>query len=164
MSESWKIIPDFPMYSVSDYGRVMNNDNGKFLKSSMTRKNVAKVGLVLGGKQYTRGLAHLVAEAFVEGQDDIHNTLIHLDGDPEHNHAFNLAWRPRWFSWKYHRQFEEMANFASNGPVFDSETGDRYSGLLDAAMSNGLLISDITRSIKTGEKTFPTGQTFESVV
>lgn len=159
MSEEWRTIEDFPNYMVSDQGQIANRDSGRVVKLSRTRGGLMKVGLVREGRQMQRGVALIVASAFVEGKDDIFNTPIHLDGIPSNNAADNLVWRPRWFAWKFFRQFEEGV-VQQNKKVRDPATGRVYRTMMEAAKAHGLLVHDIWMSVYTGTTTFPTGQTF----
>lgn len=159
MSENWMVIEEFPMYQVSDIGRIANRETGRELRLSQTRIGSVKVGLVGQDGVYTRGVALLVATAFIEGRDELFNTPVHLDGDPTNNAAYNLVWRPRWFAWKYARQFHEGVA-EQNLPVRDKDSRQKYSTMMEAAVANGLLVYDIWKSVRTGKAVFPTGQIF----
>lgn len=159
MEERWSTIEEFPTYKVSNFGDVLNQSSGKLMKQSQTRTGLSKVGMVSGGVQYTRGVAVLVAEAFVFGRSDIFDTPIHLDGNQQNNRCDNLLWRPRWFAWKYARQFEDSPH-NERGPILDLATDLWYDTVLDAAMANGILVRDILKSVPTKIGTFPTFQIF----
>lgn len=163
MDEQWLPIEGFPMYQVSDSGRVINKETGRYIRPSITRSKVVKIGLTGGDRQYTRSVKLLVANAFVPGYTDIFDTPIHLDGDPLNNFASNLIWRPRWFAWKYTHQFAEPQPGAHRGPVKDVDTGLLYRDIQEAAIRNGLLIQEVARSINVHVATFPTWQTFAFV-
>ncbi len=120
LEEHWSDIPEFPNYCVSDLGAVVNKSTGRYLIQTMATGGTYKVGLVRAGKQYTRSVKVLVAEAFVEGQSEIFNTPIQLDGYQENMRWDNLMWRPRWFAWKYTRQFSEVSDFNRVGWVHDT--------------------------------------------
>lgn len=156
--ENWEIIQDFPLYLVSDFGRIANEKTGRVLRESLTRSGIVKVGLIFDGIQYTRAVCVLVAEAFVEGQDEICDTVIHLNRDSTNNHAYNLVWRPRGFAHMFKRQFEKTLIGNSKLSIYDKETNQIYPTVVEAAMMNGLLIEDIWRSVVRGGSTFPTGQ------
>ena len=158
--EVWVHIQGFHNYKISSSGRIANIDTGKILKESRTKNGVVKIGMVIGGVQYTRSVSVLVAEAFVEGRSDIFNTPIHLDGNPLNNRSDNLVWRPRWFAWKYSRQFDEIQPGQNRGPLVDLKTGEIYTDMVSAAIHNGLLISDIWKCVHTKKETFPTWQLF----
>lgn len=160
----WKKIKNFPTYEISSEGDVVNIDTGRYLRKSTTLQGAVKVGMVRAGVQYTKSVKVLVAEAFVPGRSDIFDTPIHLDGNTERNHADNLMWRPRWFAYRYTRQFVEPNEFDSFGPIEDLTTGIIYDTVLDASIHNGLLVEDIIRGIRTDETVFPTWQLFAYVV
>jgi len=160
MDEHWSVIPEFPNYSVSDLGNVMNNITGRDIRLTLTSQGAVKVGLVRGGTQYTRSVKVLVAEAFVPGRTDIFDTPIQLDGYQHNNMAENLMWRPRWFAWKYSRQFAIESDYHSRGPIYDLDTGQRYADVYEVATRNGLLFQDVWRSVNLGYPTFPTKQVF----
>lgn len=159
MEEKWSTVEEFTMYKVSNFGDVVNQTTGKVLNLSQTRTGLVKVGMVRGGVQYTRGLSILVADAFVFGRTEVFDTPIHLDGDQTNNRADNLMWRPRWFAWKYFRQFTD-SQYHDRGPLVDLETGIWYNTILEASIEHGLLFRDVMRSIGIKEATFPTWQMF----
>lgn len=163
LEEHWKVIPDFPDYSVSDLGNIMNNRTGRDMRLSLTPVGIVKVGLVKAGKQHTRSVKVLVAEAFVPGRSEIFDTPVQLDGYPENNMITNLVWRPRWFAWKYTRQFTDGSEYASRGPIYDIESRRKYVDVYEAAILNGLLFVDIWRSINLQHPCFPTEQVFAFV-
>jgi hypothetical protein len=92
-TETWLKISEFPLYEVSDMGRVRNAGtlhvmatypiNSGYLVSSFTRR---------GEKTVDKRLLHrLVAEAFVVKPDGA-DVVNHLDGDRRNNKAKNLEW------------------------------------------------------------------------
>lgn len=163
MDEIWCRLDEFPSYSISSLGRVLNEDTKKELKQSCTSQGASKVGLVRGGRQHTRSVKVLVAEAFVEGRSEVFDTPIHLDGDPLNNAVDNLAWRPRWFAWRYSRQFVEETIYHGRGPIIDVHDKMIYPTVFDVAVVNGLLVEDVWKSIVKKGETFPTWQQFELV-
>lgn len=163
MDEIWATIEDFPNYSVSSFGNVVNKSTDRLIKISRTSQGALKVGLVKGRKQYTRSVKVLVATYFVDGHSDIFDTPIHLDTDQENVRADNLVWRPRWFAFKYSRQFFDFATEDVVGKLRDRDTGKVYDNVLEVVMQNGLLIQDVRASIYRSIRTFPTKQLFELV-
>jgi len=158
--EIWSPILDFPGYLVSNFGRVGNEKTGRILRESRTGFGIIKVGIMFDGKQYTRSVALLVAQTFIEGQSYICNTPMHLDCDPSNNHINNLVWRPKHFAWKYKQQFSRTMFAGNYQSIMDIDTNVCYPTMIDAAMINGLLIQDIWRSITRGYGAPPTGQKF----
>lgn len=164
LERQWVPIQEFPEYSISNYGEVVNETTGRLLRESTTIQGAVKVNLH-NGEYHTRSVKVLVAEAFVPGQSVIFNTPIHLDGDQKNNRADNLMWRPRWFAWKYTRQMSDVSEVHLRGPIRDIDTREMYLHVYEAATMNGLLFKDIWRCLYNFdfETIFPTGQRFEFV-
>lgn len=160
MEEEWVLIREFPNYVVSNQGRVMNEATRRVLRDSVTEHGVVKVGLVRGGRQYTRSVKLLVAEAFVEGETDHFDTPIHLDNDQSNNRATNLVWRPRWFAWKYARQFEDCGDYQLGGLYLCTQTGEHYETIYEIGTKYGLLFNDVLHHIWFGKFLFPSGLEF----
>jgi hypothetical protein len=161
MEEQWLPLKEFPGYSVSNLGQVMNDHRESPVKVSVTGHGVAKVGLMKGGKQHTRSLKILIASEFMPQEDPLFNTLINLDGDTTNNCVSNLLWRPRWFAWKYHRQMEFKDIYSDVGPVRDVKTKEVYKDIVEAAMANGLLFEEIQMAVVDMIPVFPTWHLFE---
>lgn len=161
MDDVWVPLKDFPKYDINLRGEVRNALTGRIIKPSLSSHGLPKVGLIYGGRQYTRLVRTLVAEMFVSGQNDIFNTPINLDGDPMNNHATNLLWRPRWFAYKYHRQFDDLPPYHEIGPVFDLGTQIEYFSVYDVATKHGLLMGEVWKSIHFKTPVFPTNQLFD---
>lgn len=154
-------IEGFPGYEISNHGRVYNLRNGREMVLSPTMNGDLTVGLTRGGHQYRFSVKGLVARAFVEGESDEFNTPTLLDGDKYNLYFKNIVWRPRWFAWKYTRQFSHPEGWYQQGPIYEITDGVLYESFLDASVRNGILCSDIRQSIYHGEMmVFPTGQVF----
>lgn len=145
--ERWKQIWEFPTYSVSTFGHIRNDDRMREVKQSLTRDGASKVGLVSDGKQHTRSVARIVLDTFVKNTNARFDTPLHLNGDLSDNRLSNLTWRPRWFVWKYSRQFDNgVSKYVSYGPVVCRETGEEYESPDHAAMTHGLLVFEVVQS------------------
>lgn len=160
MEEEWALIREFPNYVVSNQGRVMNEATRRVLRDSVTEHGVVKVGLVRCGRQYTRSVKLLVAEAFVEREMDLFDTPIHLDNDQANNAAANLVWRPRWFAWKYARQFEDCEEYLFGGLYLCPQTGETYESIYEIGTKHGLLFKDVLYHIWFDKSLFPSTLAF----
>lgn len=160
IEEVWETIPDYPGYSVSNHGHVMNNRTERLVKPQFTNHGVVYVPLWGDNMGSTRSVKVLVAKAFLEGETDVFDTPINKDGDKSNNHIDNLLWRPRWFANKYSRQFLYEYQHANDGPVFDVETEIRYDTVYIVGIMFGLLFRDVFRSAFSGTEVFPTRQIF----
>lgn len=158
--EIWRTIEGFPDYAVSNYGRVMNIKRQTNMTASPNQKGTLTVGLSRRGYQHRKSVKHLVAETFVDGQTNTFNTVIQLDGDRSNFHASNLAWRPRWFAFKYMAQLEDVPDWAYTGPISDRVNGYTFESIVDAATATGVLMEDIKSSLRNGKAVFPTDGIF----
>lgn len=160
--EGWLPIDEFPGYQVSDYGRIYSELTGTMLRPSINSTGSLKVNLMQDGRTQTRSIRVLVATAFIPNEqisDD--TTPINLDGDSWNNHKENLTWRPRWFAWKYMRQFHEPVPPEYNTAVFNILSSIRYATVMHAGIDDGVLWEYIYNSILTGRPVFPTGATYD---
>lgn len=155
-----KEIREFPVYSITNRGRVFNNHTGREMVLSPTLQGDLTVGLMKYNIQYRRSVKLLVAKAFVPGETAIFNTPILLDGDKENLQATNIAWRPRWFAYEYLSQFRNQPFWYGDGPIFDTVHQLHYRNIFEAAISNGILCKHIQAAIPSDTYVFPTGQKF----
>lgn len=161
--EEWKTIEEFPIYEISNLGRIRNVVIDKEMKHSKTQFGHHKITLYdeWNDKRYTRSVALLVAQAFCEVPDHRCNRVIMLDGDLDNVVASNIAWRPGWFVWKYSRQFKEPQplNF-QNLPVVEMITDTRYENIMEAGIALGMLWQDIWMSCLNGYSYIPNKYVF----
>lgn len=168
MQERWRMILEFPNYSISDHGRVRNEDTGRILTRLSNQRGIAHVGLTRSRVLYKRSITVLVAEAFLAPAGDImdpegvFDTPIHLDGDRLNSHVKNLMWRPRWFAVKYHLQFQQDGA-GLNRPVEIIETGETFKSSWDAATTLGVLDREIVFSVMSKNYVWPLYQAFRLV-
>lgn len=162
--EDWQNIPEFPNYDISSLGRVYNRKHDSMMSVSYTNHGHAKITLTCewSGERFTRSVALLVAEAFVEAPNLLCDQITLLDGDLTNLCAENIVWRPQWFAWKYTRQLKaEQPLHYRNLVVYNIVFEEEYESILVAGMTEGLLFDDIWRSTYTGAALFPTGSVFE---
>lgn len=166
VEEVWQEIPEFPNYQISSLGRIHSDARGIIMRPSFTPFGHLKITLASNwdGLRHTRGVAQLVADAFVEPPNLLCDSVMILDGDFSNVAAHNLAWRPQWFVWKYTRQLKKQQPLHfHNLRTRNIVTGVEYENIIQAGMSEGLLFGDIWRSTYTGAALFPNGSIFEIV-
>lgn len=162
--EVWKPISEFPNYEISNFGLIYNKRRGTIMRASRTNYGHTKITLLSDwdGERYTRSVAQLVAEAFVEPPTPLCSQVVVLDGNLENVAAENLVWRPPGFAWRYSHQLRTpQPNHYKNLPVINLVTGAIYESIIEAGMSEGLLFDDIWKSTYNGMATFPDRGIFE---
>lgn len=158
--DEWCPIDYFDDYSVSDSGIVRNDYSGRIMTAFANQHGIVHVGLTKDQKLYKRGVALLVAKAFLlRRQEESFDTPINLDGDRSNNRSRNLAWRPRWFATEYFRQFKQR-RIPNDYQVEDMETGEFFENPWDAAIKFGLLYNDLVLRAYDECEVWPTQQRF----
>lgn len=149
--EEWRLLDDYPGYEVSDLGRVrgqlIHEDDYHMIAIRTNTMGLPFVGLSVRGRQHNRALAPLVAEAFLGPPLPPATTPINMDGDRFNCAADNLAWRPRWYAIRYHRQFQEDYVYRIHNPIRNTKTGREFEGSLEAAAFYGILEQDVSRCV-----------------
>lgn len=166
IEEVWKDISQFENYKISNLGRVYNIRFDKLMCTSLTNHGHVKISLKSEetGERFTRSVAMLVAESFVDQPNSMCDNVIVLDGDLSNVAAFNLAWRPRWYAWKYAHQLKSpQPIYFKNLGVHNITTDYYYNSIMEAGMKEGMLFQDIWRSTYTGAELFPYGFVFEII-
>jgi len=161
--DDWAPIEEFPGYAVSPDGRVRNLDSGRLLVLTRNQQGVIQVGLMKDREQYKRGVALLVAKAFLDPPPSpAFNTPINLDGDRSNCEVENLAWRPRWFAIKYHQQFHnDLRGFQE--PIIEINTKETFNNSWEAAIKYGLLDREILIATLNRTYVWPTYQEFRVI-
>jgi hypothetical protein len=162
--EAWAFIEEFPMYMISDEGHVYSRRWDREIPTSQNQHGHMKVSLsdYDRGERHDRSVARLVAKAFLTPPNSLCDHVAILNGDTTDVRASNLAWRPRWFVWKYSRQLkEEQPVRYYNIHVRNVTSQIGYINIFTAGIQEGLLFEDIWESTFRGSETFPYGQIFE---
>lgn len=145
----------FPDYSVSDWGLIRNDKYSRILAQTKTNSGLMKTALVgVDGHRYTVEVSRLVAAKFLPGADENNNSLIHLDGNKEHTFVENLAWRPRWFSLQYHKQFTSD-EYWLDVPIINVTTGEVFEDSRAAVVKWGILAKHIVADLVNQKGFFP---------
>ena len=161
MNENWIELTGYSKYMISDQGRVLNSDTDLLRRSFQNQLGITMLRLTsYNGKQVTRSLAVMVAEAFVEGRSDTFDCPIHLDGNRKNCNADNLMWRPRWFAVRYHKQFNNHAFHNATPKIRCEDTGEKFYTMKDPATKYGMIGMEILNAAVNGQCVFPQGYTF----
>lgn len=159
--EQWAPLLTYPGYSISNLGRVRNDNRDRILSIVRLSSNYGYVGLVKDGIQVKRAVSKLVTETFLPKPTiPSFTTPIHFDGDLANCTIQNLDWRPRWFAIKHTMQFRRELPVYPD-PVIESKTGEVFENSWKAVLRYGLLYMDLILSIYNKTYVFPTMQTYE---
>ena len=94
MVEEFRPVKDYERYYISDLGRVINTETGKFLKMTQKANGYFSVMFCVNGTQ-KRFLVHrLVAQAFIDNPNN-YDTVDHINGIKTDNRMENLQWLSR---------------------------------------------------------------------
>lgn len=85
--EKWKQIPGFT-YSLSNWGRVRNDKNGK-IKSVRNHRWIIQVDIYKDGKRYTINVPRMEANLFIRPVKE-NERVTYIDGDRRNNWYKNL--------------------------------------------------------------------------
>lgn len=87
--EVWRNIKNFPLYRISNYGRVRNINSNRILRPSIVC-GYYKVRLSNNGKIHDFLVHYLVQEIFNHQLPTDNECIDHIDGNKLNNHADNL--------------------------------------------------------------------------
>ena len=149
-----KTIKDFPLYSVTDDGRVFG-PNGE-LRGWQNASGYRMV-LIINEDGKAQKLVHrLVAEAFIDGRTEGRDVIDHIDGNRTNNHVSNLRWCTQAENMKYAYESNRFPKRQTPIPVIlvDTTTGreERFDSIHAAAVAHNLAywnLSDILHKKST---------------
>jgi len=161
LEEEWKVIDEYPNYMISNKGEVQNVSTGRLMQLSTNNFGTLRVTVRNSTGIVTKSVRVLVAKAFVDGETEIFNSVINLDGNEENCRADNLAWRPHWFSLRFKRQFGyefPMSYYTTR--IRNVESGAEYTNTFQCSRTEGVLFVDVWSSIYRKTKVFPSMCTY----
>lgn len=106
-------------YLVSGDGEIYSLRSGRTLKNQPDQLGYLRVVLSKDSKAYTKKVHRLVAESFLEPEED-KNEVNHIDGDKTNNRVSNLEWSTRSDNMK-HAHKSGLANMQHFGVGEDNQ-------------------------------------------
>ena len=143
-NESWQIIDEFPIYSVSNIGRIRNDKTGYVLQGGYDRDGYRQVTISYNGKQYNRRICRLVAIAFIPDPQNL-PLVNHKDEDKSNDRVENLEWCTVAYNNNYGKRTQ-----ATRKKVMCVETGKIYDGVRIASRVCNIPHSNIGISCRSG--------------
>lgn len=147
---NWKKIDGYERYSISDTGRVRNDETGRILTATENHRGYLEVMLSPGRKH--KRVNRLVAEAFIRNPEN-KPQVNHKDGDKRNNEVNNLEWATESENERHKidvlgkkfvpsREHIEatlpLAWAACSKPVICMETGTIYKSVMEANRKTGV--------------------------
>lgn len=145
--EQWREVVGFPNYEVSLYGDIRRKGYLAPVSRFVVRGGSLAVKLSEGGTQYTRGVAQVVAYAWLPKPKEYDTAVVHKDLDPKNCQAINLLWKPHWWAWSWTNQFTRNPEDQYMYPVYNKRTGVVHDNLYMAAMADVELVKWIHRCV-----------------
>lgn len=91
-TKQWKVIPEFPMYFISEYGDIYSTyRSGKLLSPKLDKDGYKSVALSKDGKLHHLRVHRLVGITFIDNPNNL-PVINHKDLDVRNNHISNLEW------------------------------------------------------------------------
>lgn len=124
-NEQWRDIDGYEgMYQVSDLGRVRSRKSGewKVKKLNRTTKGYLQIDLHRDGKGKNYMVHRLVAQAFIENDDDTKIYINHRDEDKQNNRIWNLEYCTAQYNNTYndlHRRRKHPKPYIHHQPIRD---------------------------------------------
>ncbi|WKW86872.1 HNH endonuclease [Gordonia phage Conley] len=155
----WHEVEGFPNYVINPDGELKSVASGQLKNSRINNYGDRIVDLYRDGRQHTRKVALLVAQAYLEPPPtEAYNSVIQHDGDRGNCAVGNLSWRPRWFVVLYNQMFKERAKDVS---VIHHPSEEIFGTLREACIKFGLVEKNAYVNILNGDPIFPLKGTLE---
>lgn len=167
-NERWRWVDGYEgLYMVSDRGRVMSvpkraaksngymvGYEGKLLQPAKNKKGYLIVGLSRDGELRTKAIHRLVAEAFLQNNDD-YPCVNHMDEDKTNNHAENLEWCTFEYNNNYGTRNERISAATSRAVqmILDGKVVAEYPSARKAHEATGVTPSHVSECCNGKRKT-----------
>ena len=146
--EIFKVIKEYPMYSVSTEGRIRKNSTRKILTPSKKPNGYLSINLGTGDGRRKKELVHrIVAMTFIPNVDSLPE-VNHIDGVRDNNAVTNLEWVTR-------RENVQKSSIPKSIRVYE-KNGDyvgTFSMIREACSELGLTESNLSACIHGRQKT-----------
>ena len=152
-NEEWKILEENSIYSISNLGRIKNNNTNILLHPDIYNKGYYRIVIKVNNHKTTLFIHRLVAKYFVKNING-YNTVDHIDGNKLNNVYTNL----RWCSIKENTNNPNTKNNIRKG-ILNSNKGNKNAILL---LDDNKNIVKEFRSAKEAAEYFNISRTYMS--
>lgn len=156
--EMFKVIKEYPLYSVSIEGRVIKNSNRKVMKPSKKPNGYMHINLfTCDGRRKKEYVHRLVALTFIPNPQHFPE-VNHIDGVRDHNVVGNLEWVT-------HKENMDKGSIAKKIRVLarDGSVVGEFQSIDAACRKLGLTGSNVSSCLHGGRQKTHRGYTFEFI-
>lgn len=146
IKEEWKVVKEFPIYSISNLGRLRNDVTKNILVGGYDKDGYRQATICYNGKQYSRRLCRLVAIAFLPNPNNL-SVVNHKDENKDNDFVDNLEWCDVAYNNSYGNRTQQTRK-----RVICVETRQIYDGLRVAEKLCNISHSSISQSCRLGTK------------
>lgn len=146
--EMFKVIKEYPSYSVSTTGRVMKNSTRKIMTPSKKPNGYMQINLFTGDGRRKKEYVHrLVALTFLPNNRRLPE-VNHIDGVRDNNTLSNLEWVSREENVAKSSLLKTILVFRESG-----EFVEKFNSIKDACEQLGLTDSNVAACLHGRQKT-----------
>ena len=152
LNEEWVEIPDFPLYLISNYGRVMNHKTKRLLKPAKKPAGYLQVSLWKNNKGYSKDIHQLVYISFTKDFNLTGYVINHIDGNKTNNNITNLE-KITYQENNLHAVYTIKTNACAKPVLQLDQNGNIIKEFVSIAEATRMTsISNISRAIKSKRK------------
>ena len=146
--EIFKVIKEYPMYSVSTEGRIRKNSNRRILSPSRKPSGYMQVNLMTNDGRRKKEYVHrLVALTFLPNDEHLPE-VNHIDGVRDNNVLANLEWVTHQENMDKSSRIAQIIVSRKNGDVVGG-----FNKIQDACSALGLTDSNVSACLHGKQKT-----------
>lgn len=146
MVQEWRVIEEFPTYSVSNLGQIRNDQRNNILTGGHDKDGYRQVTICYRNKQYSRRICRLVGKAFLPNPNN-YPCINHIDENKENDKVTNLEW----CTYKYNNNYGQKGS-VNGRRVKCVETGKIYKSTREAERQTGIYHSYVSYSARFHKK------------
>jgi hypothetical protein len=156
--EMFKVIKEYPLYSVSTKGRIIKNSNGKVMKPSRKPNGYMQINLfTCDGRRKKEYVHRLVALTFLHNDEHLPE-VNHIDGIRDNNVLENLEWVTRMENIEKSNIYQGVSVRKKSGEFVGS-----FKSVNEVCENLGLTGSNVSACLHGGKQKTHKGYIFEPI-